>query len=257
MTITRTLRTAGSMLALGAAMLAGCAAAPAADAPPEPPPTPEAEQEVSPELRAVLDRLDEAGAELEDITARVTYEREIPLLDEKDRSRGSLTFKKPDRIALKLARPRNEEVYTNGELWWVVSHDEEQVEVYEAAEEGEAGREAAFLQFGYGTGSEELLKNYRIELVEERAEDDEEPRTVYRVKFTPRQRPDRPPRYAAIEVEVSDALWLPHFIVLHESGGEIVHSYALSKARINTGVEDELFEYEPPDGYTVVRPERL
>ncbi|MFO8007104.1 MAG: outer membrane lipoprotein carrier protein LolA [Candidatus Brocadiia bacterium] len=236
--------------ALLLAMPFGCGAAIPEGSPPA-----EEKPEVTPEVRRLLDNVDEANRELEDLTARVAYERAIPLLEEKERCRGRLAFKKPDHIWLELGRPRNEELYTDGETWWLVDHDDEQVEVYDATEE--AAQETAFLQFGYGKGSEALLEDYEVELVAERLEEAEEgeQETFYRLKFTPRLEEDEPPpRYAAIEAEVSDRRWLPHLLVLHESGGEIVHTYELSRIRLNTGVKDEKFDYEPPGGYTVLRP---
>ena len=71
------------------------------------------------------------------------------------------------------------------------------------------------------------------------------------MKFTPRRRKDRPARYEAIEVEVSDKTWLPREIVLHERDGQVVHTYKLRNIRTNTKVKDDVFEYKPPRGYTV------
>jgi len=226
---------------------------------PEPAPPQEQPQKLSPELRSILDSLDEASKKLVDCTARVVYEREIPLLEEKQKSRGSLIFKKPDRIVLKLGKPRNEDVYTNGKTWWVVDHDDKQVEIYEAAGAGKGNQESAFLDFGYGRGSEALLKDYRVELTGKETRPLDEPdktETIYRLKFTPIPKKDRPPpRYEAVEVVLSDRRWLPDVLVLHESGGEILHTYTLSKVKTNTDVKDEVFEYKPPRGYTVVRPQ--
>jgi outer membrane lipoprotein-sorting protein len=232
------------------------AVAPAGAVAAEPRPSPR--EKLSPELKMVLDRLDEASRKLKDVTARVTYERRIPMLDQKEKSQGTLAFKKPDLLSLKLGKPRNEEVHFNGKTWWVVSHDDKQVEVYQAAEKGKGAQEAAFLDFGYGSGADKLLEQYDVELAgtEQRGEG-EERHTVYRLKFIPRPNPENPPRYEAIEVEVSDDLWLPQSIVLHESGGEIRHAYALSKLGTNADLKDEDFEYTPPRGYTVVRPQEF
>jgi outer membrane lipoprotein-sorting protein len=211
------------------------------------------ETDVPPRVREVLQRVDEANEELENVTARVTYLREIPLLDEVQKSRGTLIFREPDKIVLRLGRPRNEDVYTDGETWWVVSHDDRQVEIYQAAED--SSREAAFLEFGYGKGSEALLDDYSVELLgEEQAEEDGEEVVRYRLRFTPREQEDKPARYAAIEVEVSSHLWLPDLLVLHESGGEILHTYSLAEIRINSDVDEDVFECEIPRGYTILRP---
>ncbi len=211
-------------------------------------------QALPPELQHVLEELDAANERLEDVTARVTYEREIPLLDEKQRSQGELVFKKPGRIVLKLGKPRGEDVYTDGKTWWLVNHQDKKVEIYKAAEPGEGSQETAFLDFAYGSSSQKLLEKYSIELAKTERREEE---TTYRLKLTPRPNDEHPAMYECIEVELSDGLWLPHLLVLHESGGEIIHTYDLSKVRTNTGVKDEVFEYEPPGGYAVVHPEEF
>ena len=230
------------------------AATPAAETAPAAPPAPPARErpEISPELRHVLDKLDEANAALVDVQARVTYTRLIELLDDKRKSKGSLIFKKPNLLVLDLKKPRNEEVRTNGRTWWVVQHNDEQVEVYQAAAEGQnSGRETAFLAFGYGRSSEEILEDYDAELLSVTPPEDEDEETFYRVKFTPVERPDEPAQYESIEVEIGDKLWLPHELTLREPGGGIVHIYELRKMKLNKGVKDDKFEYEPPSDYHV------
>jgi outer membrane lipoprotein-sorting protein len=236
-----------------AAAEAAKAAAPAEAAEAQAPAPPaRARPQISPELRRVLDKLDEANAKLTDVRARVTYTRVIPLLDDKRKSKGDLAFKKPNLLALILKRPRNEEVRTNGRTWWIVSHNDKRVEVYRAAAEGKGDREAAFLAFGYGQNSEKLLQDYDVDLLGVTPPEDKDGVTVYRLKFTPVERPDQPARYAAIEVEIADDLWLPRVLILHEKGEEIVHTYELSKTELNKGVDDKEFEYEPPKDYEVV-----
>jgi outer membrane lipoprotein-sorting protein len=180
-------------------------------------------EELPPDLQMVLRQLDEANEGLEDATAKVTYEREIPLLESKQKSRGTLVYMAPDLLALKLGKPRNEEVRTNGKLWWVISHDDKQVEIYQAAE-GDQGA----------------------------PDDGEDGETLYRLEFVPVERPDEPARYEMIEAVIGSGVWLPQTIVLHEEGDEIVHTYSLRDIRLNTGVERESFEYTPPRGYNVV-----
>jgi outer membrane lipoprotein-sorting protein len=215
-------------------------------------------QTLSPELKAVLDKLDGANEKLVDCTANVDYVRSIPLLEEKQKSRGSLVFKKPNKIVLKLGKPRNEDVYTDGKTWWVVEHNDRQVEVYEAAQPGQGSQETAFLDFGYGKGSDAFLKDYTVELMgrETQPLGDDKTEALYRLKFTPKPKKDQPPpRYESIEVVISDQLWLPQVLLLHESGGEIDHTYTLSKVKLNTEVKDDVFECRPPSGYTVLHPQ--
>ncbi len=210
------------------------------------------------QLREVLSSMEAANDAVEDVTARVSYERAIPLLEEREKSRGTLRFRKPNLIALILKKPRNEEVHGDGKHWWIVSHNDKEVQVFEAAGVGEGGTETAFLEFAYGRSVRKLLADYTVELTdEEQREADEETEHVYRLKFVPREEEGRPAQFSAVEVVVADATWLPEELVLHESGGEIVHTYALSRVRTNTGMEDDDFDYEPPGNYTEWEPQEF
>jgi len=215
-------------------------------------------------LRTLLDHVDDAGARLTDVKADVQYSREIPLLEEEEHAAGSLVFKKPNMIVLKLGEPRNEDVYTDGKLWWIVNHRDKQVEIYEATASEEVSQEAAFLKFGIGESARRLLSDYKIELAGKRQEKTKEkgpdPNTArekvitwYRLRFEPRHK-EAPKRYKTIEVEFSDALWLPQVIVLHESGGEIIHTFRLTHPKLNTGVKDKDFKCKLPPGYVPFRP---
>jgi len=126
------------------------------------------------ELRALLEKVDEAGRRLTDVRADVDYSREIPLLEHEERAAGSLVFKKPDKIVLKLGEPRNEDVYTDGELWWVVDHEDKQVEIYKAEKSELVSREAVFLRFGIGESTRSLLPEYKVDLKGKRVEERKE-----------------------------------------------------------------------------------
>ncbi len=213
--------------------------------------------ELDPRLQQVLERVDETKEEFTAVRADVRYERRITLLDIRRQARGKLVFKTPDKIILTLGEPRNEDVYCNGDTWWVVDHDDKSVEVYDSTRKTMANTEAAFLDFGYGRGPKRLLQNYTIELadVEQgKPEDDEGPETLYRVIFRPREHLQIEHRYMAVEVLISDRHWLPRQFVLRERGGEVVHTYALSNMELNPDVEEEQFVFEPPRHYTVLRP---
>jgi len=219
---------------------------------------------LDPELKKVLQMVDRANEKVKDIRAAILYVRSIPLLEEEEESKGSLVFKKPDRVILKLGNPRNEEARSDGKHWWLVRHGDKQVEIYDVTESSEVSQEAAFLKFGYGRPARELLKDYDIRLVkrvkvtktvpsEQGSEKKQKEFTEYCLRFIPRKS-EAPARYASVEITVCDDTWLPHRIVLHESDGEIVHRLQLEALKLNGGIKDEVFHYEPPKDYTVLKP---
>ncbi|GAF71551.1 unnamed protein product, partial [marine sediment metagenome] len=173
----------------------------------------------------------------------------------------TLAFRKPNLIRLELGKPRNEEFITDGQFWWVVSHNDKQVEKYEAANSSNAAAEASFLTFGFGQSSKKILEEYKMTLEGTRTQKpkkkDTPEVTWYRMKFVPREK-DAPARFAAIELELPDdqfeapeLRWLPQLIVLHEADGEIVHSFRLRDMKVNPELEDKDFTYEVPRGYNV------
>jgi len=223
-------------------------------------------ESLDPELREVLESLDSASQKVKDLQASVIYKRSIPWLEVEEECKGVLKFKRPDLIALELGKPRNEGVYMDGKQWWVVSHNDKQVEIYEATKTTDASREAAFLNFGYGRAARELLKDYEISLVkkekvikrlrgEERGEEKEQEKefTEYHVRFVARKS-EVAPLYDSVEIVVCDQTWLPHGIVLYESEGQIVHEFHLDKFKLNKNLKEDKFRYEPPRGYRVLRP---
>ncbi|MFP4026797.1 MAG: LolA family protein [Candidatus Brocadiia bacterium] len=213
--------------------------------------------DLSPELQKVLKQLERANSDVKSLVADVNYKRQIPLLDESETSTGKLEFLKPDKIHLKLGKPRNEEIYSDGKNWWVTDHDEKQTEIYDAASKNAESPEASFLTFGYGESPRNLLETYVISLKNTKQRDKstkkENNLKIYTLRFEPRDK-DASTRFAAIETEIPGDSWLPRNIVLHESDGEIVHQFRLHNRRTNVKLKDKTFSYKPPKGYTILRP---
>jgi outer membrane lipoprotein-sorting protein len=221
-------------------------------------PEPDLLAELPEDLRRILEQMEAVGADIQSLRADVEYERVIELLDEFEKAAGHMAYLKPNRLRLELGKPRNEELITDGEHWWVISHEDKQVEIYRMAGTAEGAPEAAFLTFAVGGAARELVEHYRIELIEGRepdaAEDGEAERpALHRLKFTPRDE-NAMQQFAAVEVEVREGNWLPERIVLHESDGEILHRLRFLKVTRNPELKPEDFVYEQRKGYAEVRP---
>ena len=257
-------------LALLAALPALCGANAAAEVETQGPPArPSAEeklwQELPAQLKEVLRQMESANKKVTAVRARIRYEQAIPLLDEKEEAPGTLIFKKPDLLIIKLGKPRREDIHCDGKFWWVTSHKDRQVEIYKAARSGQGNQEAAFLRFGYNQSVRELLKEYEIVLAGKSTRkaaqttganakgEKAKKRTVtdYALKFTPRSE-EAAARYSRIEISVADDHWLPHRIVLHESDGEVVQRFTLEDITVNPDLKDAQFRYRPPKRYTIV-----
>ncbi len=208
-----------------------------------------------PELREVLAKVDDANKGLQTLEADVCYTRAIPLLGDSENSKGRLIFESPDKMHINLGEPRNEEMISDGRYWWLVDHRARQVEIY-AADDDYRVAEASFLKIGYGADTAALRKDYVITLLsveetEPENKQDAEEKIRWHIAFEPRN-DEKPSQFERMEVKVTDRFYLPETIILHESDGEIVHTFRLEKIRLNKELDDELFEYDIPRGYTVI-----
>ncbi len=206
------------------------------------------------DLEAVLDNMDAASMDFESIQADITYTRTIFLLDEEDVSEGTLRYKKPKKLRLEFEPPRNEIDISNGEYFWIYKPEEKQVEKYKLAE-GDT-TELNFFEFGYEGSVEKAKKNYSIEIVSDPdAEGSEENDTgIYILKLTPRPSAVEMPQYNEIILWVDDGIWLPVRMELYESEGEVINRIELWEIKINEPLDDDIFQFEIPDGVEVIEP---
>ncbi len=206
------------------------------------------------ELTQLLDKINAANKQLESVKADINYQRDIPLLGESEKSSGKFYFVPPDKISMALDKPRNEEIYSDGEKWWLVDHSANQVEIYTVDAEGRMA-ESAFLTLGYGSGCEDLREKYDLKLLDKTREtkenNDVKTHTEWHVRLTPKDK-EKSARFDQMEFEVSDDLFLPHKVILYESDGEIIQSYSLNNIRLNEKIDDKRFIGDIPRGYTTI-----
>ncbi len=221
------------------------------------------EQTLPSELVNLFERVNEANEKLEHLTADINYQRAIPLLGDSEVSSGSFAFIPPDKIYLKLGEPRNEELVSDGEKWFVADHNARQVEIY-AADKDMAVAESAFLKIGYGSDMSTLAEEYDISLLEQgevdKQEADQETRSdlagkteFWHLRFEPKDKQTHA-HYEQMEVKITDRFYLPETIILHESDGEILHTFELQNIDLDAEISPEIFEYEPPRGYSIITP---
>jgi len=219
------------------------------------------EQEPLPsELKEILGKVDDASEQLQTLQADVNYTRAIPLLEASESADGELAFETPDKIYMVLDEPRNEEMISDGNTWWIVDHNAQQVEIYDTSGEHQQVAEASFLEVAYGTGTEELRENYIIELISSEEiepdngnEENGDPIKKWHISFDPRD-DDKPAQFERTEVIITERFNLPETIIMHESDGEIVHTFELKNIVLNEEVDPSRFEHEIPRGYSVIEP---
>ncbi|MEE9200880.1 MAG: outer membrane lipoprotein carrier protein LolA [Candidatus Brocadiales bacterium] len=205
------------------------------------------------DLDGVLNAMDAATVDFESLQANITYTRSIFLLDEEEIAEGTLKYKKPRKMRLEFEPPRDEIDVSNGEFFWIYKPNEKQVEKYQLS--GEETTELSFFEFGYEGSVDKAKENYFIESVPnsgtEGAKEDE---GAYILKLIPKPSATQMPQYNEIVLWVDDSIWLPVRMEFYESDGEIINRIELWEIKVNEPLDDDIFQFEVPEGVEVVEP---
>lgn len=121
---------------------------------------PGAEDDLSPEIRQVLDRLDEAYEGLDSYRARIVETRELALLADEQRLAGELLYSVPGRVRWEYTEPEHRIYLLRDEelIGWIPGQN-----VVEKVELGRYRRRAERM-LGVGRGAEGLVEEFEISL---------------------------------------------------------------------------------------------
>ncbi len=229
------------------------AAAPGSDAqlaPPEAPPDkPKPDPVPMPQvtLDDLLEKMEEARKQLMEsehktFAAEVVKTRRIVVLDETEEFVGTLRFKFPRLLRLELAAGEGEKstVYIVGEKYgWSYDVEANQAVKGQLREMGKKAETANPLEYGLASSLLNLEKSYNRQL---RA-----PEKVGEYDTVPLELiPKGGPTYelSRIVFWIDRATWLPVQIREYKSNDEIVETHTFSNIRIDTEIDDDVFELD-------------
>lgn len=194
-----------------------------------------------PDIDRVIHEMERVRRDIEDLVAVVDHAAVSPRTGREEVSRITLTYRSPDQLKTEVAGGR--EVLINGGRMWIYSPEIEAVEAYLLKNEEQ--RRAALYEMSWGLTSpiRVLLRGTRR--TSERLEDG-----TFLVTVVPDQ--------AEAEVErirawVNPETWLIERMEITPAAAPPA-VLTVREWRVNTGLEDDFFEFRLPEGADLFEP---
>ena len=200
------------------------------------------------DLDQVLQRAQIAHDAIQDLSAQLTMVRQIPELEVKETSVGTLDFKKPRKLLITFTKPQLQYNLIVGREVTVYTPDKKQAEKYTLKGKGSGKVRAIGIGFMDSVG--DARKDFDVKLL---GKDKVDGAPAYKIELTPKPDRDTGP-YDRIIIWFDTQRWLPTRLKLIESGGEVFTTITVSKLKLNKGIRDSKFQLKWPRDVDVIRP---
>ena len=191
-------------------------------------------------LDQIIDKHCNARKTSTTIMAKFTQTKVFTLFEEREISRGTLFFARPNRICWQYSEPDKSTTVINGEAGWSVFPHIQQVQKFKL--DGSKTNKILSI-IGFGMCGAPLKDYFDIEL-------GEEINKVYLLLLKPTDS-DITPYFSQIEFSLDRSDFLPREIVLHEKSGDLLR-FTFTGLERNKKLDESVFELAVPDGYEVV-----
>ncbi len=193
-------------------------------------------------LAEVLTEMETAGNALKTLSATFTQTDHDFILEDEEKSTGTLYVELPGRIRWEYAPPAEKVLLVKGDLVRVYNPVAAQVQEFDRKSGGSGG--GMDLLVGFGGGNDDIAKNYDATLLGETPEH-------VTLKLIPKQH-SQASIFASIELTVDKKTWTPTRSVFHEFSRDRT-DIAFEKMAINEKLPDGAFELDLPPNVEIVR----
>lgn len=196
-----------------------------------------------PTIEELVQEIETTYAEVESLRAEFVQTTRSAALGEGQKQRGRMELKRPAKMRWDFQRPDPRLFVTNGKRMWVYSPVDKQAILYEDL--SKAG----------GGGIQSLLGD--LEALDEHFEvtqvDDPEARRVNNIvlQLVPKK---ENVNFKSLRLEVTRKKYGLRRLVLVDAF-DTETEISFTQVRLNTAMEDSVFEFEPPPGVEVIKPE--
>ena len=229
------------VVAGGSACAQSCSAAPA-----DATPAVEARGQPAFTIDQVLDNMESVRKKLKTFTADVVKLRTIEVLDETERFEGTIRFKMPRLLHLRLKNVENgrEAIYIVGKKYgWIYRPQKKQVERARLPKIDEKVGSPNPLEYGLARDIHALRDSYLLQLrpVEKIGAVETVP-----IELIPREADE----YAVSKLVfwIDATTWLPVRLREFKSNNEIVETHTFSNVRLNVKIKNKVFKFKVPRG---------
>lgn len=191
---------------------------------------------VPPEVKAVLDKVEEAQSAVKDVQMDLKMEVKDGVSGQKQSIRGVVKMKSPDKVFTHYTKPTEQFLYIRGNA--LLMYQPDQSMVYK---QSTAKGQPAYL--GVGKQLKMYSDTSRVSIIK-----DSKDEVV--LLFVPE---DGASQFERMKVTVAKADWWPRKVEI--ASGSMKSSAEFAKPVFNQGLDEGIFKFTPPEGVNVVEGE--
>jgi outer membrane lipoprotein-sorting protein len=188
------------------------------------------------EVRDILDKVEVAQTSVKDVQMDLRMEVKDSVSDMKQKARGKVMMKSPDKVFVHYLKPNEQYLYIDGNV--LLMYQPEQGTVYKQATDK---RQPAYL--GVGKQLKRYSTTSRVSIIKD------SPKEVV-LLFVP---DGGEATYERMKVTVRKEDWWPGKVEIESGSMSTVAEFL--KPVYNQGLEDSVFKFTPPEGVNVVEGE--
>ncbi len=193
----------------------------------------------------VVAGIEAAYGEVESFRADFVQVSRSPAMGETGKQRGKMQVKRPRKMRWDFQRPDAKLFVTDGARMWVYSPDDKQAILYENVESAGAGGMESLL-----TGLDKLDEHFEVSQIE-----DADARRRNNIVLLLRPKTEGM-NMKSLRIEFTRKKYNLHRLVMVDAFDNETE-LSFSQVRLNTPIDDSVFDFQPPAGVEVIRPEGL
>ena len=195
-------------------------------------------------LDSVLDGIQKKYEKIDSFYALFVQESEVKALDKVQKAQGEVWFKKPGKMRWNYNTPNMDQIVSDGKTLWFYDEEENQVIETPLNQVSETQSSTTLLS-GLGNIKELFKASFSTSK-------DLNPNGKYLVDLVPKSDEE----YNKVTIAVDKDNMMVNTIYLYDAFGNLT-VMKLEDIKINTKVNNALFDYKAPSGAEVIKPPSL
>lgn len=200
------------------------------------------------ELNAILKKIDEKQKSVETMKGQFVQRKSLSLLQNEVVSKGTMYFKRPQRMVWEYKEPEKNTMIVNGDIVWFYLPDLKEATRFDLSQKAEIKSIFEKMAIGMGQSAEEMKKSYDVSLLKKIKKSD---KNIIVLQLIPKD--------AAISnffkkihlwFEEDGALYKTE---LFEKNNDMT-IIEFKNMKFNASISDSVFDFKPPKGVKVANP---
>jgi len=200
------------------------------------------------ELNAILKKIDEKQKSVETMKGQFVQRKSLSLLQNEIVSKGTMYFKRPQRMVWEYKEPEKNTMIVNGNIVWFYLPDLKEATRFDLSQKAEIKSIFEKMAIGMGQSAEEMKKSYDVSLLKKIRKSD---KNIIVLQLIPKD--------AAISNFFKKIhLWFEEDGVLYKTElferNNDMTIIEFKNMKFNASISDSVFDFSPPNNVKVVNP---